>query len=470
MEKTTQVKKTNPLRYAVGMFGTSIPINMFKTFAVLFYVDQLSLITSKQFAIITAVYTFLDAIDNPIYGFLSDRTRTRFGRRRPWLLIGTPLLVLCFIMFFNPPAALAPGSVFWYVLIMYMLTGTLDSLISSNYGSLFPELFKTEEERAKTNAIRQVFQLIAMVISIALTPIIAEKLGYSKTALVYGVLAVVVIVFMTLGTHEDLSNQDKPKPPLLGSIKAVIINPKYWKYGFTNAAFAASISLVQAGIPLYIKYFLKREDGMSSTIMLGVSILSAIVFIPVWFKIIKKTTIMPAWRSAFAILGVALLPLFFTSNFVSAICIAVVLGFGMGGVQASMDVVAARIIDEDSRKYGLQREGIYSSLLGVLNKVSGLFVSAGYLIVGKFFGYENGENPGSAPDLASRFLVVIFPAILMLLAFGLSFFLKFTEDGETDKNGVLKRLKKKIKSKSKEQAKKQSTTHPKKHQKNKVTK
>ena len=436
MEKTTQVKKTNPLRYAVGMFGTSIPINMFKTFAVLFYVDQLSLITSKQFAIITAVYTFLDAIDNPVYGFLSDRTRTRFGRRRPWLLIGTPLLVLCFIMFFNPPAVLGAGSVFWYVLIMYMLTGTLDSLISSNYGSLFPELFKTEEERAKTNAIRQVFQLIAMVISIALTPIVAEKLGYSKTALVYGVLAVVVILYMTFGTHEDLSNQDKPKPPLLGSIKAVITNPKYWKYGFTNAAFAASISLVQAGIPLYIKYFLKREDGMSSTIMLGVSILSAIIFIPVWFRIIKKTTIMPAWRSAFAILGVALIPLFFASNFVAAICIAVVLGFGMGGVQASMDVVAARIIDEDSRKYGLQREGIYSSLLGVLNKVSGLFVSAGYLIVGRFFGYENGENPGSAPDLASRFLVVIFPAILMLLAFALSFFLKFKEDEITKEEEI----------------------------------
>lgn len=433
MEKT-QVKKTNPLRYAIGMFGTSIPINMFKTFAAAFYVDRLSLITFKQFAIITAVYTFLDAIDNPIYGFLSDRTRTPFGRRRPWLVIGTPLLVLCFIMFFNPPASLGAGSIFWYVLIMYMLTGTLDSLISSNYGSLFPELFKTEEERAKTNAIRQVFQLIAMVVSIALTPIIAEKLGYNKTALVYGVLAITVILYMTFGTHEDLSVQDKPKPPLLGSIKAVIINPKYWKYGFTNAAFAASISLVQAGIPFYIKYFLKREDGMSSTIMLGVSILSAIVFIPVWFKIIGKTTVMPAWRTAFAILGVALLPLFFTYNFVAALCVAVILGFGMGGVQASMDLVAAKIIDEDSRKYGLQREGIYSSLLGVLNKVSGLFVSAGYLIVDKIFGFESGENPGAHPDVASRFLVVIFPAILMCLAFVLSFFLKFKDEDETDEN------------------------------------
>ena len=428
MEKTTQVKKTNPLRYAIGMFGTSIPINMFKTYALVFYVQKLSLITASQFAIITAAYTFLDAIDNPIYGFLSDRTRTPFGRRRPWLVIGTPLLVLCFVMFFNPPAALAPGSVFWYVLIMYMLTGTLDSLISSNYGSLFPELFKTEEERAKTNAIRQVFQLVAMVISIALTPMVADKLGYNKTALVYGVLAIVVILFMTFGTHEDLSLQDKPKPPLFGSIKAVIINPKFWKYGFTNAAFAAAISLVQTGVPLYILYFLKREDGISTTIMLGVSILSAIIFIPVWFKIIKKTTVMPAWRSAFAILAVGLIPLFFTSNFVAAVCMTVILGFGMGGVQASMDVVAARIIDEDRRKYGLQREGIYSSLLGVLNKVSGLFVSAGYLIAGKFFGYQNGDNPGPMPDLASRFLVVIFPAILMLLAFGFSFFLKFKED------------------------------------------
>ena len=242
------------------------------------------------------------------------------------------------------------------------------------------------------------------------------------------ILAVAVIWFMAFGAHEDLSLMEKPKPGLFASIKAVAMNPKFWKYGFTNAAFAAAISLVQTGVPLYILYFLKREDGISTTIMLGVSILSAIIFIPVWFKIIKKTTVMPAWRSAFAILAVGLIPLFFTSNFVAAVCMTVILGFGMGGVQASMDVVAARIIDEDSRKYGLQREGIYSSLLGVLNKVSGLFVSAGYLIAGKFFGYQNGENPGPMPDLASRFLVVIFPAILMLLAFGLSFFLKFKED------------------------------------------
>ncbi|MEI6578437.1 MAG: MFS transporter, partial [Eubacteriales bacterium] len=93
---------TSPFRYAIGMFGTSIPINMFKTFAAIFYVDTLGLST-KHYALVLFIYTFIDAIDNPIYGFLSDRTRTKWGRRRPWMVIGAPLLVLAFILFFTPP-------------------------------------------------------------------------------------------------------------------------------------------------------------------------------------------------------------------------------------------------------------------------------------------------------------------------------------------------------------------------------
>ena len=62
--------------YAVGMFGTSIPINILKTYAAIYYVGKLGL-TTVQFSLILFIYTFIDAIDNPVYGFLSDRTRTR---------------------------------------------------------------------------------------------------------------------------------------------------------------------------------------------------------------------------------------------------------------------------------------------------------------------------------------------------------------------------------------------------------
>lgn len=435
-ERNISRKKTNAFRYAFGMFGTSIPINMFKTFATVFYVDQLSAVTFSQFAAITFAYTFLDAIDNPIYGFLSDRTRTKYGRRRPWLVIATPLLVVCYILFFNPPGPLAVGTPFAYVMLMYMLTGTLDSMISTNYGALFPELFRDDRERAKTNAIRQIFQLIAMVVSIALTPVVAEKIGFGNTAIVYGILAIAVIWFMAFGAREDLSLLDQPKPGLLSSIKAVVTNPKFWKYGMTNACFAAALALIQAGVPFYVKYYLGREDGMSSTLLLGVAILSAIVFIPVWIKIIHRLSVMRAWRLAFGVITVFLLPLYVTTVLGAALPVVVLLGFGMAGVQATMDLVSARILDEDTRKFGLRREGIYSSLLGVLNKANGLFVSAGYLIVDKLYGFESGDVPGDNPGDASRFLTVLFPALLLLVGFLFSFWLKFKEDEKTEKEEV----------------------------------
>ena len=71
------MQRWKSFNYAVGMFGTSIPINMLKTYAAIYYVDSLGL-TTTQFALMLLIYTFIDAADNPIYGFLSDRTRSRF--------------------------------------------------------------------------------------------------------------------------------------------------------------------------------------------------------------------------------------------------------------------------------------------------------------------------------------------------------------------------------------------------------
>ena len=66
-------KTVKPARYGFAMFGTSIPINMFKSFAAIYYVDMLGL-DMKKYSLVLFIYTFVDAIDNPVYGFLSDRT------------------------------------------------------------------------------------------------------------------------------------------------------------------------------------------------------------------------------------------------------------------------------------------------------------------------------------------------------------------------------------------------------------
>lgn len=429
---TNSMKPTSSLRYAVGMFGTSIPVNMFKTYAAFFYVDRLGLITTPQYSLILFLYTFLDAIDNPVYGFLSDRTRTKWGRRRPWLIIGAPLLVLCFVLFFNPPAFLAPGAALPYVLLMYMFTGTLDSLINVNYGALFPELFPTESSRAKTNAMRQVFQLVAMIISIALTPIITDAIGFANTAYIYGALAIAVIWFMALGCHENPQAMEQPKPRLLKTILDIASNPKFWVYGIANAAYFGGLALVQSGVSFYTKYHL-GVGGMGSTIMLGVVIVSAIASIPLWVKIVKKLTLMRAWRLALLCCGLGVIPLYFVKTLPLAAGSVLLFGFAMGGVSATMDLVSARLMDEDRIKNGIPREGSYNSLIGILNKASGLVSSLAFLLVFRVYGFESGENPGAAPDAAARFLTVLFPLAVFAVCVVVSRFLKFPQDtGKTE--------------------------------------
>ncbi len=429
MKKNTTLtqKPTKTINYALGMFGTSIPINMFKTYAFIFYVDHLSALTASKFALILAIYTVIDAIDNPIYGFLSDSTRSPWGRRRPWLVIGAPLLALCFIMFFSVPAGLGEGSVFWYALMMYILTGTLDSLINSNYGALFPELFTKEKDRAKANALRQIFQFLAMIISIALTPMVTEAIGYRNTAIIYGLLAAVVILYMAFTSHESPEAQHLPKPNLFKTIGDIIKNPKFWLYGLTNAAFFAALAVLQQSVSFYTKYIL-HATGSATTILLAIVIVMAIIAIPIWVLLMKKFHLMKTWRLALICVTLSFIPLYFANSLVFSSIVLVLLGFGYGGVTLTMDIVAARILDEDTATHGVKREGTFASLTGVLNKTSGLFTAGAFLLVSKFYGYIDGNNPGPRPDDAGRFLISIFPFFIMIFCCIMSLFVKFKEE------------------------------------------
>ena len=418
-------RKTSPFRYAVGMFGTSIPINMFKTYAAAFYVIGHG-VTTAQFSMVLFLYTFVDAIDNPVYGFLSDRTRTRWGRRRPWLVIGAPLLALCFIAFFNIPAFLSGSGIFSYMLLMYILTGTLDSLINANYGALFPELFRSDAERAKSNAMRQAFQLLAMVISIALTPIVTDALGYGLTSVIYGLLAVSVILYCTFGCHETAQEEELEKPRLLSTLRDLLTNPKFWIFGLTNAFYSAAMALVMSAVPFYVKYTLGL-DSMTNTMLLGVVLLFAMAGVSVWAFFVKKRSLMPIWRTALIALALSFIPLYFVSGFVPALAASCLLGFGYSGAITTMDLVGARIMDEDTRKNGLRREGTYASAMGFMNRLSGFFTSFAFLLVGWLYGFESGDMPGARPHDAARFLMVVFPLCAMLLCVVCSRFLKFPE-------------------------------------------
>lgn len=414
--------------YAVGMFGTSIPINMLKTYAAIYYVGGLGL-TTKQLALILFIYTFIDAIDNPVYGFLSDRTRSRWGRRRPWLVIGTPLLVLSFIAFYSIPVGLGNQAVFFYAMAFYFLAGTLDSVINANYAALFPELFRTDASRAATNALRQAFQLVAMIISIALTPMVTKVLGYSLTATVYGIVGGVVILYMSLTSREASLPEDDEKPALWNSLKDLLTNRKFWISGFANAFYSAGMSLVLVAMPFFVKYTLNIPDSQS-TMLFAAVLLIAIGCVAIWARLVRRYTLMPVWRASLLVLTIAFIPLYFANSLLSAVAGSALVGFGFAGVITTMDLVGAKVMDEDTQRHHQRREGIISNVMGFMNRLNGLFTSSAFYLVAILYKFESGSNPGPQPDNAARFLLAIFPPILMAISFAFSFFIDFPKKDE----------------------------------------
>ena len=314
-------------------------------------------------------------------------------------------------------------------MLFYIFTGTIDSVINANYGALFPELFRTNASRAAANAMRQAFQLVAMIISIALTPMVTKAIGYSLTSIAYGILGGVVILYMALTSHEVEVQPEERKPRLWDSVKSLLTNPKFWVAGFTNAFYSAAMSLVMASMTFYTTYTLKLGSGQTSILFASVLVI-AIGCVGVWAALVRRFTLMPVWRISLACLLVAFIPLYFANSLVTAIVASVFVGFGFAGVIATMDLVGARIMDEDREKHDVRREGIISNALGFMNRLNGLFTSLAFYLVFVLFRFESGDNPGPSPDQASRFLLTVFPAAMMVFSLAVSFFISFPGDGK----------------------------------------
>ena len=212
-------------------------------------------------------------------------------------------------------------------------------------------------------------------------------------------------------------------------MKSLLTNRKFWVAGVTNAFYSAAMSLVMAAMTFYTTYTLKLGSGQTSLLFAAVLVI-AIACVGVWAALVKRFTLMPVWRIALAVLLVAFVPLYFADSLVTAIIASAFVGFGFAGVITTMDLVHARVMDEDREKHDVRREGIISNALGFMNRLNGLFTSLAFYLVFVLFRFESGDNPGPSPDQASRFLLTVFPAAMMVLSLAVSFFISFPGDGK----------------------------------------
>ena len=377
-----------------------------------------------------------DSITDPIEGILADRTRTKLGRRRPYLLAGIPLVFLSFFALFYPYSMESEKSRFIAVVLSYLFFSTVVSIVMLNYNALHSEITLDYHERSSLSSIRILFSTLASIVA-ALVPLEIVKIfpdvrqGYIIMGLALGAFFALPFIATVSAVRE---RQEFQRPPEAFDWKVAFIEPfknRTFVYTLGMYLFAfVAIDTVSTIVVYFVKYYLLRSGEVS--FVNGTLLILQVFSLPfyVWFS--KRTSKAKSYIVGLVIWTVAMLFSFLLSpdsGWIWVYIFAGVIGLGTGGIVVMIYAIFPDIPDVDELASGQRREGIYSALVTFIRKFSSaLAIFAVSNVIG-WAGYIppvqetiNGatkliEQPQSDTFLfVLRLIFMILPIILLIFA------------------------------------------------------
>ncbi len=366
------------------------------------------------------IWSIWNAINDPIMGLLSDRTKTRWGRRKPYILIGIiPLGIIMTITWLPPSNNLILS--FVYLLIMLFAYDTFETMIFVPHSCLFPELYTSVEERAEVNGYMIIFSVIGLICAFVIAGFLIGEITVKEGYLINGIVVSVIVVLTLLISlkwgiieREEFKFDSDQNFSYLQGIKYAFKNRAFILYIIIVLAFEY-VQLVQATIvPQYSKHVLGEHGAMEAGIMLGVMFIIGIVSIIFWEKLDLKIGSRSSFFIAIFAYFVASIPLLFISNYFHGLITITIMGFGLGGLLYFSYLIIADIIDEDELKTGIRREGTFYGIMLFFMRLAGVLTIVTISLVFTSTGWETYDpNPNINVIIGLRVLIVIFPAIAL---------------------------------------------------------
>lgn len=416
------------LMYGIGEFfggGCFVIINSF--FAV-FLTKALGMPTALA-GTIPMVGKIWDAITDPIMGNITDRTRSKFGPKRFYILIGSFAAAITFVLMWLRVSSDSMTVMYIFYIVMYCLFSTGFTVFTVPYSGLLPDMMDDYTMRSKFSNMRMVWSTLgAMVCGLVPTFIIRDNLdpaAYLRCALIFGVLFFITSIMVFFGTWE------KQKEPIRSSLKESF--PQAVSV-FRSRSFRLFLGLYlfgQCGMDLisgmavyYVDDVLNGyQNGYFTLIMAALMIsqlLGMAVFGPVMSRTSKKMAILIGGPAR--LIGILGLLAFSHegANIVPILCMTALVGFGNAGSLTGIFAIMADMSDVDELITSIRRPGIVSSMATFIRKVSSGISAALIGVLLAAVGYDEVAASAGARQTAftQRGIALIFvfaPAILTLL-------------------------------------------------------
>ncbi|MFE6735175.1 MFS transporter [Microbacterium sp. NPDC057650] len=412
-----------PTRAQSIAFGASgFPIQLmsqtFSAFVVYFYVAHLG-VPAGWVAVAMIAHGILNAVLNPVVGALSDRLRTPWGRRVPWIGLGIVPLVVAFALIWMPPALPVGGLIAWFIVVVAVYDVAF-VVVVLNVSALFPEIFRTTAERASGNVPRQIFGILGMVLGTAIAPTIYGSLGWSAMALILGAVCLGVLAWSFAAGMVERSSPASSSDVEMSwreQLKYTFANRAFVPYVLGSLMVQTSVAIIIAAIPFYVRYSLHAAEDEAS-ILLGAIFVAAIPSIIGWSWFVRRTSPRTAVLVGVAIFGVAVLCFLWPATVMGAALVGLAVGVGVGGLLQLLEIMLGQIIDDDAARTGHQREGVYFGVNGFVVRGSVVLqaIVAAWVLTASGFDASLGDAQPTPVDGGIRVMLAVVPLGFTALA------------------------------------------------------
>lgn len=435
------IPRFNRIVYASGSLGGNVLSRTTGLWLLFFYAppadsDMPTIVPRFTLGAILLGVGILDAIDDPIIGYWSDRTRTRWGRRIPFIVLSTPFYALFFFLFFTPPGAdhgtMVNALYITAVVFLQRLVGTMSS---GPLEALLPEIARGPASRVSIVTWQVFLGSLGAVFALIATGVIKDALGFQVMA---GVVAVIALTSRYIGLWGAWpyakANVEPSTVGVVAALKQALRNDQFLLFLPTFVLFNTAVNMLLASLPFFAESVILGDDeqrtlrlfGLSfdakeggvSSILAGAAIIAVIAFLPVVYRLAVRRG--KAWvYSAAMLLAAASFPLLFFMGLIPGIdpllqsmVFVALAGVAITGVFAFPNAIMADIIDYDALRTGARREALYYGAQNTIEKWVGSLATV--VLAMLFLFGETADNPlgirlvGPVAGLASIAGFIVF--------------------------------------------------------------
>lgn len=393
-----------------------------------FYSDVVGINIAVMGYIMFSVRLF-DALTDPAIGYLSDRTRTRYGRRVPYIAAGSVFISAAMFLLFVPPESTPLIETIWFGVSIYLLFLFWTAVVVP-FESLGPEITFDYNERTSLFGLRDGF-LIAGTLAAASSPAAVqwlfnlppdadgERAKFLWIAVIYAPLLIGTCWWCAVSIREKKNSVAVQKTKIRQNLRQVAHNRPFMILLIAYTVSAIGNNLPATLILFYVEYVLESQ---LADFFLMLYFVTGIIFLPAWIFVARRTGKKAAWLVSMAVNTGAFIGVFFLGPGDEAIygILVFLSGIGFGATLAIPSAIQADVIDYDELLTGERREGQYIGLWSISKKLAAAVgIGAGLSILGMAGYTPNAEQPAEVL-MTLRVLYALVPSICNVVAIAIA--------------------------------------------------